>query len=74
MSLYTDLRDAGCPIDHHASDLYTPVTETSTRILRHWLDEKQGRLASVGHFTDQDGVPMFDVFGAYDPFWRSVRV
>ena len=66
MTLYEELKAAGCALSHHESDLYVPLDEVSRPILlRHrkrfdvFVDQVIGRLSA-------------DIFGAYDPFWGHV--
>jgi hypothetical protein len=60
MSLYTALRDAGCKLDNHESDLYVEATADARRILR-----EHGRTAYT-FVNQQDGKLWLDV-----PWWRN---
>lgn len=68
MSLYETLKAAGIEIDHHASDLYVPVTPESKLILAKY--PLQNKNASVFK-SNTDGVMMFDIPFAYDPAWEK---
>ena len=79
MTLYGTLRAAGVSLDHHASDLYVPVTSTSRPILDRYRQQAlrrayqptNGRVPHMSYFTDATtGALTCDVFGAYDPFWK----
>lgn len=64
MSLYTDLIDAGIPVSNWQSDLYCPVNETTTTLVK-----KHGK--SVRTFKNQvEGGLWYDVPFAFDPFWE----
>ncbi len=65
MTLYEDLKAAGCQLDSHESDLYIRATDTAKRILR-----AHNRQASLFR-SELDGKLWFDVPFAYDPFWEN---
>ena len=67
MSLYTDLIEAGIPVNNHYSDLYFAVTPETHAILRkHPL---QCQNATV--FASQiDGQRTYDVPFAFVPYWE----
>lgn len=65
-SLYTLLKQAGCVLDHHYSDLYVKMDSASRDILLACLD----REPSV--FTSEiDGALWYDIPFAYDPYWED---
>lgn len=60
---YAALVAAGCPIDHHETDLYVRVDDISTPIVK-----ASGWSYSV--FTSQiDGASWYDLPFAYEPAW-----
>ena len=64
MSLYTDLKDAGCEVESWASDLYVKSTVESRRIV-----SAAGVRAS--HFVDDiDHDLWIEVPFAFDPYWE----
>lgn len=66
MGLYEDLVAAGIETANHASDLYFPVTEQSTQILKRHPDVR----ASV--FTSNvDGKLSYDAPFQYQPWWDA---
>ena len=74
MSLYTELRDAGCELDNYYSDLYVKVTPESTAVLIQHHRRSQGRHHHVGAGTfisGVDGLPWYEVPFAYDPWWEA---
>ena len=65
-SIYLQMMEAEIPVDAHESDLYVPVTPTTTAILKQHEDAYYSTFVS-----ELDGKPWYDVLGAYDPFWIS---
>lgn len=56
-NIQEELRKAGCVIEHYCTDLHTPVTEASTKIVNNF-EFKQ----NVTKFTSQiDGVLYYDI-------------
>ena len=69
MSLYTDLKDAGVPIDNHESDLYFLDSPEARAILARYSEK------SVSRFTSQiDQKRWVEVPFAYDPWWEILRL
>ena len=68
MTIYTDLRGAGIPLDNHESDLYVLDGPTTRAILKRYR-------AVLGHpFISQvDGRQWLEIPFAYDPFWEAKR-
>ena len=67
MTLYQQLDVAGCTLSHRDSDLYTPITAASVRLVHDFLFP-----ASVSRFTDAaTGAPMYRIRDAYDPYWQA---
>ena len=70
-SIYKRLRDAGCALDHHESDLYVRDSETARRIIR-----EVNAVPSLGKwraepFMGSDGHRWLDIPFAYDPWWEK---
>lgn len=63
-TIYQKLLAAGCTVEGHESDLYTPATDAATALL---FDHRQG----VTTFKGSDGRLWFDVPFAFDPFWAN---
>lgn len=64
MSLYTELKAAGCELDHHESDLYVLASEQARRILK-----ANGITTARGFISQVDGKPWLDIPFMYEPFW-----
>lgn len=64
MSVYSQLVAAGARIESHRSDLYTPVTAESTRIVRAYRFR-----CNVSTFPSE-GINWYEIPFAYDPFWQ----
>ena len=65
MSIYTELKAAGCQLEHHESDLYVRNTPEARRVL-------QGASSDPELFKDGiDGERWFLLSFAYDPFWEG---
>jgi len=65
MTVYEDLKKAGCQIESYESDLYVRSTPESQTIVSrsgyHWE-----------YFRDSiDGSLWIDIPGAFDPFWEA---
>lgn len=68
MSLYTDLRDAGVPLDSHESDLYAKLTDESRAI----VSRSRRGPGMVRVFRNAiDGTLWYDLPFAFDPFWEK---
>lgn len=66
-SLFSEIRAAGIPHDHHESDLYILDTpEARTILTGHGMAE-----ARRSFFTGSDGKRWMDVPFAYDPWWEA---
>ena len=67
LSLHAECVTLGIPTQHHASDLYIPVTNQTYELLK-----KHGKKATV--FTNQvEGGQWYDVPFAYEPFFDKAR-
>ena len=68
LSLYQELKAAGCEMDSHESDLYVKATpEARTILARHPIQALQ-----ADSFVSQaDGHVWLDVPFAFDPFWTA---
>jgi hypothetical protein len=68
MSLYTELKDAGCQIDSHYSDLYVLSTPESRAIIA-----RHGGRCSPSAFRSQiDGKVWIDLPFCFEPYWEAV--
>jgi hypothetical protein len=67
LSVYRELLEAGCDLDHHESDLYIRNTPEARDILAARPRAKvRGR-----HFVGTDGNCWIEIPFAYDPFWEK---
>jgi hypothetical protein len=63
-SLFDDVKSLGIPHSNHYSDLYIPVNEQTTALIK-----KHDAFATT--FTNQvEGGLWYDIFGAYTPYWE----
>ena len=63
MTIYQRMIEAKIPVDNHESDLYVPVNETTTAILKDakvWCSQFRNQI---------DGQFWYDMAFMYDPFW-----
>lgn len=67
--LYRTLEAASAPMDHHASDLYVPVTDATRALIAQYHFREM-----VTTFRDADGQMWYDIPFAYLPFWRQREV
>jgi len=66
-SIYEQMKAAGVAIDNHATDLYVPVNNTTTAILKGYKYR-----SNVVTFVSQiDGALWYDIPFAYDPEWAA---
>lgn len=68
MSLYILLRDAGCEIDSHESDLYVRATPEARRIVKEQCGE---RLVYLAFQSTADRSWWIEVPFAFDPWWEA---
>ena len=69
MSLYQDLVKLGVPHSNRASDLYFPVTEQTTGLVKKW---KKKTTLVVNKFTHEvEKTLWYEIPFAYDPFWEA---
>lgn len=67
MSIYTDLKKAGCEISNHESDLYVPVDDISTEIINRYEFKR-----TIRQFRSRlDDRMYYDIPFAFDPFWEK---
>jgi hypothetical protein len=68
MDIYEEAQKLGVEIDHHASDLYIPVTPKTKKLI-----EQYEYRSIVKIFQNQiDGKSWYDIPFAYQPFWNKV--
>lgn len=65
MSIYTELKDAGCELDNHETDLYVKLCPKAIEIIRD-MEPVVGRSTFMS-----DGELWMDIPFAYDPAWRK---
>ena len=68
MSIYTELKDAGVPIESHFSDLYVKVTNESQEIVG--VHRGPGVAIAVFH-SPLDNELWFEIPFAFDPYWEG---
>jgi len=67
-NLYHELKEAGCEIDNHESDLYVKDTDKSRKIItKHGL--KFDGWTVQGFRSQIDGERWFDIPFAFTPYW-----
>lgn len=67
MSIYDQLKAANVELDHHESDLYAPVNDTTRAIVKEYKFR-----SNVTTFTSQiDHTLWYDIPFAYLPFWEK---
>ena len=69
-TIYTALKNAGCLIDNHYSDLYVQDTEIARSIILDWV--QAGRLSWKGYsyfLCRRTNTSWIDIPFAFDPFW-----
>ena len=64
-SIYNDLQAIGATIEHHESDLYTPVTADAARIIA------KHRIRFVVFISG--GSLWYDLPFMFDPYWTARR-
>ena len=70
VTLYTELRDAGVPIDSHYGDLYFKPSPEALEILRRYpLQQSQ----ASSFISLIDGERWIDIPFAFDPHWENRR-
>lgn len=68
--LYSRLKDAGCELDRHESDLYVLDTVEARAIIEAY--EAGGGLTNKSYFSsDSDGRRWIELPFAYQPFWDA---
>lgn len=65
MSLYQALKDAGCLLDHHESDLYVLATKVAFDIIN-----KHESYSMNKFFKSTDSRMWFEIPFAYEPYWQ----
>lgn len=70
MTIYKKMKQANVEgIDHHESDLYVPVTETTSALIKEYVFKM-----NVTTFINQkNGKPYYDIPFAYDPYWENKK-
>jgi hypothetical protein len=67
LTVYQELLEAGCDLDHHESDLYIRNTPEARDILA----ARPRALVRGRHFIGTDGDCWIELAFAYDPFWEK---
>ena len=66
-SIFAEVVSLGIPYDNHATDLYIPVTDQTTRLLKKYGIKADKFKSNI------DGKIWYDVPFAYDPEWENKR-
>ena len=69
MSLYTELKEAGCLIDNHESGLFVKVDEKSRPLVEKWRETHKS--ATRLFWSKLDSAWWYEVFFVYDPWWEA---
>ena len=66
MTIYEELKAAGCTLDNHCSDLYVKRDETSRAI----VERRRAEHPRTSTFRSNiDGTLWYDIPLSFDPFW-----
>jgi hypothetical protein len=66
MSIYTELKAAGVPLDSHESDLYVKATREAVAILKGYE-----HIVKLATFINRvDGEIWYKIPFAFNPFWE----
>jgi hypothetical protein len=68
--LYDRLKDAGCELDSHESDLYVKKTPEAVSIINQFQQEKNNYW-NLSAFTGNDGEQWLEVPFGYSPWWDA---
>lgn len=71
--IYQDMVDAGVKVEHHESDLYVPVSRTTTEILDRPQYARYRRNTRTFESPPRSGKIWYDIPFAYAPFWQGRR-
>jgi hypothetical protein len=71
MSLYTELKDAGCTLDSHESDLYVKATPEAEAIILAWRAAGVGSRHVITFLDSINGERWFEIPFMYDPWWYT---
>lgn len=69
MTIYQELKQAGCTIDHHESDLYVKNDPSSREIIARWKEP-----TAKSFWSDLDQSWWTEIPFAYDPFWFTAAL
>lgn len=67
MSMYKELKARKQEIDHHCSDLYTPVNEVTKKLIENYEFKENVRT----FINANDKKEWFDIPFAYNPYWEN---
>lgn len=70
MSIYQQIKNTGCAIDHHESDLYCENTIETTKIIEQY--EFKGNVERFWNEIDEDY--WYCIPFAYDPYWSKKNI
>ena len=65
--IYDALVTAGVAVENHYSDLYFPVNDVTTEIVRQYY----GPVALSKFISEIDRKPWYEIPFAYMPYWRA---
>lgn len=81
--LFLRIIELGIPYDSHASDLYIPKTEQTTKLISEYefkenvttfiANTEDVRCRACGHKIKQPKEVWYDIPFAYAPFWERVK-
>ena len=71
MSLYTELKDAGCTLDNHYSDLYVLFEPKATAIIQQHRTLTHRTVMLSTFVSNLDGKLWYDIPFAFDPYWEA---
>ena len=71
MTLYQELKNAGCEMDSHCSDLYVKDTDCALEIIRIY-ESKNAQTVSRKYFRSEvDGKLWIDLPFQFDLYWKK---
>lgn len=66
-SIYEKCVELGVEVCSHASDLHVPVNEVTRELMKSFDGPYSTFTSNI------DGALWYDVFFAYDPFWKAAK-
>ena len=71
MTLYQELKNAGCEMDSHCSDLYVKNTVCALEIILLYENEKAQTVSRTYFRSEVDGQSWIDLPFQFTPYWKK---